>query len=77
MLRKIGASRLFASWNASSPHGYQLTGFSACCRRYGLFSEMRRFGFFDIIEYLFVSQHLVDLANAKDALGKILHLLGF
>ena len=30
--------------NASSPHGYQSTGLSACWRRYGLVSSARRFG---------------------------------
>src|SRR6185503_2106957 len=29
--------------SASSPHGYQSTGLSACCRRYGLVSCARRF----------------------------------
>ena len=32
-----------AAANASSPHGYQSTGLSACWRRYGLASSARRF----------------------------------
>ena len=31
--------------NASSPHGYQSTGLSLCCCRYGLVSSARRFTF--------------------------------
>ena len=31
--RRIGTSRSRAAANASSPHGYQSTGLSACCRR--------------------------------------------
>ena len=33
---RTGTSRRRASANASSPHGYQSTGLSACWRRYGL-----------------------------------------
>ena len=36
--RKIGKSNFSALAKASSPQGYQLTGFVACCKRYGLFS---------------------------------------
>src|SRR5690606_1068574 len=43
MLRKMGTSRSFATRNASSPHGYQSTGLSLCCSRYGLVSFPRRF----------------------------------
>src|SRR3954471_7490668 len=44
MDRRIGTSRSRARSSASSPHGYQSTGFSACWRRYGLVSFERRFG---------------------------------
>ena len=44
MDRKIGLSSRRAAANASSPQGYQSTGFWACCRRYGLFSDDRRLG---------------------------------
>src|SRR3954464_7164929 len=40
---RIGRSSARARPSASSPHGYQSTGFSACCRRYGLVSVLRRF----------------------------------
>ena len=39
-----GLSRRFASANASSLHGHQSTGLSACCLRYGELSVARRFG---------------------------------
>src|SRR6266511_5546835 len=42
-LRRIGLSSARAFANASSPHGYQSTGLSACWRRYGLVSPARRF----------------------------------
>ena len=38
MERKIGLSCSFALRNASSPQGYQSTGFVACCCKYGLSS---------------------------------------
>src|SRR5579884_1130284 len=44
MLRRIGLFSLRARSSASGPHGYQSTGFSACCRRYGLVSCARRLG---------------------------------
>src|SRR5205807_6302504 len=37
----LSSARAFS--NASSPHGYQSTGLSACWRRYGLVSPARRF----------------------------------
>src|SRR3954454_10251805 len=40
---RIGTSRRRDSASASSPHGYQSTGLSACWRRYGLVSFARRF----------------------------------
>src|SRR5436190_21738428 len=40
---RIGLSCSRAAANASSPHGYQSTGLSACWRRYGLLSWARRF----------------------------------
>src|ERR671914_705761 len=43
MERRIGLSSRVARSNASSPHGYQSTGLSACWRRYGLVSAARRF----------------------------------
>src|SRR6185436_12575444 len=43
MERKIGLSSSRAFTNASSCQGNQSTGFSACCRRYGLRSRARRF----------------------------------
>src|SRR5215207_5281777 len=43
MERRIGRSSARASSKASSPHGYQSTGLSACWRRYGLVSPARRF----------------------------------
>src|SRR5919199_2663898 len=44
MLKKIGLSSRFAFCKASLDHGYQSTGFSACCRRYGLVSIASLFG---------------------------------
>ena len=44
MLTRIGLSSSRALASASSPHGYQSTGFSACWSRYGLVSVARRFG---------------------------------
>src|SRR2546423_3041749 len=41
--RSTGLSSARAFSNASSPHGYQSTGLSACWRRYGLVSPARRF----------------------------------
>src|SRR6187401_794767 len=41
---RIGLFSFFAVAKASSPHGYQSTGLSACWRRYGLVSFARRFG---------------------------------
>src|SRR5436305_4767252 len=38
-----GLSSAAARSNASSDHGYQSTGFSWCCRRYGLVSSASRF----------------------------------
>src|SRR6266571_2795922 len=40
---RTGLSSVRARSNASSPHGYQSTGFPACWRRYGLVSCTRRF----------------------------------
>ena len=40
---RIGTSRFCAAAKASGPHGYQSTGLSACWRRYGLDSALRRF----------------------------------
>src|SRR5690348_15242839 len=40
----MGLPLRLASASASSPHGYQSTGFSACCCRYGLVSFASRFG---------------------------------
>src|SRR6185437_14156380 len=37
-----GTSRRRASANASSPHGHQSTGLSACCSRYGLVALFSR-----------------------------------
>src|SRR5438552_9371277 len=42
-LSRIGLCSLLARSNASAPHGYQSTGLSACCRRYGLVSSASRF----------------------------------
>src|SRR5438477_12323441 len=42
-LSSTGLSSAFALANASSPHGYQLTGLSWCCRKYGLVSDASRF----------------------------------
>src|SRR6185369_6434705 len=42
--RRIGLPVFFDSASASGPHGYQSTGFSACCWRYGLVSKARRLG---------------------------------
>src|SRR2546425_7628006 len=41
--RSTGLSSARAFANAASPHGYQSTGLSACCRRYGLVSSASRF----------------------------------
>jgi hypothetical protein len=41
MERKIGLFSRFAFASASSPHGYQSTGFEACSRRYGLLDPAR------------------------------------
>src|SRR3984957_13323264 len=38
-----GTSRRRASANASSDHGHQSTGLSACCSRYGLVAVFSRF----------------------------------
>src|SRR5579862_690343 len=46
METKTGLFSARAFSNAASPHGSQSTGLNACCRRYGLFSEMSAFGFF-------------------------------
>src|SRR4051812_49467746 len=43
MESRIGLSSSRARASASSPHGYQSTGFSACWRRYGLVSCASRF----------------------------------
>src|SRR6266496_2390434 len=43
MESSTGLSSADARASASSPHGYQSTGFSACCSRYGLVSPARRF----------------------------------
>lgn len=43
MERRTGRSSARARANASSPHGYQSTGLSACWRRYGLVSVASRF----------------------------------
>src|SRR5438270_319873 len=40
----MGRSSARARDRASSPHGYQSTGFPACWRRYGLAAPARRFG---------------------------------
>src|SRR4029077_14136106 len=48
MLRKMGRSRARARASASFPHGYQSTGLCACCRRYGLVSEMRWLVYFGV-----------------------------
>ena len=40
---RTGTSRRFASANASSDHGHQSTGLSACCSRYGLVAFLSRF----------------------------------
>src|SRR4051794_27773863 len=40
----IGRSASRARASASSPHGYQSTGLSLCCSRYGDVSSARRFG---------------------------------
>ena len=45
MLRKTGLSSLSALANASSHHGYQSTGLSLCCSRYGDFSRDNLFMF--------------------------------
>src|SRR5215211_6428396 len=42
-LSSTGLSSARAFSNASSPHGNQSTGLSACCRRYGLVSSASRF----------------------------------
>src|SRR4051794_36942005 len=42
MLSRIGLSSRRERSSSSSPHGYQSTGFSACCARYGLVSFARR-----------------------------------
>src|SRR3989337_124738 len=42
--RNTGLSSLSALSKASFPQGYQSTGFSACWRRYGLFSFASLFG---------------------------------
>src|SRR5919201_876989 len=39
----MGLSSSRARASASSPHAYQSTGLSACCRRYGLVSSASRF----------------------------------
>src|SRR5690242_1527632 len=44
METSTGTSRSTAAVQASSPHGYQSTGLSACWRRYGLVSAARRLG---------------------------------
>src|SRR3954468_23624612 len=41
---RIGLSSSRARASASSPHGYQSTGLSLCCSRYGDVSCARRFG---------------------------------
>src|SRR5436305_30474 len=42
-LNSTGLSSAAARSNASSPHGYQSTGLSWCCRKYGLVSSASRF----------------------------------
>src|SRR5215470_7096866 len=41
---RMGLPSRRARASASSPHGCQSTGLSACCSRYGLVSPARRFG---------------------------------
>src|SRR3954453_1031195 len=41
-LNRIGTLRSAAAANASGPQGYQSTGLSLCCRRYGLVSWASR-----------------------------------
>ena len=41
---RIGTSRSRAASSASGPHGYQSTGLSLCCSRYGEVSPARRLG---------------------------------
>src|ERR1700688_3285396 len=42
MDRRMGLLPCWAARRASPPHGYQSTGLSACCLRYGLVSAARR-----------------------------------
>ena len=42
MERRIGLPPRARS-SASAPHGYQSTGFAACCRRYGEVSRLSLF----------------------------------
>ena len=44
MLTSIGLSSVFARSSASVPHGYQSTGLSLCCSKYGLTSLDNLFG---------------------------------
>ena len=44
MLNRMGRSSWRARCSASSPQGYQSTGFSECCKRYGLVSSINRLG---------------------------------
>jgi len=44
MLKRIGRFSLRARASASGPHGYQSTGLSACCNKYGLVSWAKRLG---------------------------------
>lgn len=45
--KNINLFSFLAFSNASSPHGYQSTGFVACCNKYGDFSNAKRLVFDD------------------------------
>ena len=62
-----------ASANASSPHGYQSTGFSACCSRYGDVSEARRFGILDTFLPMSHSRETVTADPGPPAAGPYSH----
>src|SRR6266404_2102307 len=66
MERKIGLFSRRAFANASSPHGNQSTGLSACWRRYGDFSRARRLAGLDSVEPLLIAHPIALLRKAKE-----------
>src|SRR5271157_206812 len=81
MERKIGFSSLRALSNASSLQEYQSTGFVACCKRYGLFSSMRRLYFrpfscrLSAIWFSFAPRYIVIKYKNENDVDKLVSLV--